>query len=133
MPSPPHATRHPTDLHVGVRLRMRRTQLRMTQSKLAEALGVTFQQVQKYERGANRISASKLLEAAHVMGVPIGYFFEGLPAPTANLAPSLSDPMLEFAKLSEGPEFMALLSRLSGSLRRHLLELIRVIASPKAD
>lgn len=105
----------------------------MTQSKLAEALGVTFQQVQKYERGANRISASKLLEAAHVMGVPIGYFFEGLPAPTANLAPSLSDPMLEFAKLSEGPEFMALLSRLSGSLRRHLLELIRVIASPKAD
>ena len=66
------------DIHVGTRIRLRRKQLRLSQSGLAEALGLTFQQIQKYERGANRVSASKLFEAAKKLDVRIGYFFEGL-------------------------------------------------------
>jgi transcriptional regulator with XRE-family HTH domain len=69
---------HPIDIHVGMRLRQRRTLVGMSQEKLGAALGLTFQQVQKYERGANRISASKLHEVATALSVPISYFFEGL-------------------------------------------------------
>jgi transcriptional regulator with XRE-family HTH domain len=69
----------PVDVHVGQRLRQRRTLLGMSQEKLANAFGVSFQQVQKYERGANRISASRLHLLTKVLDVPITYFFEGLP------------------------------------------------------
>ena len=69
---------HPVDLYVGARLRIRRKVLGLSQTQLAEALGITFQQIQKYERGANRISASKLYEAARLLQSPVSYFFEGL-------------------------------------------------------
>lgn len=69
---------NPIDVHVGTRLRARRKALGMSQEQLAEGLGLTFQQVQKYERGANRVSASKMYEAAKVLGVAPGFFFEGL-------------------------------------------------------
>ena len=69
---------NPVDIHVGTRVRLRRKQLGVSQEKLAEALGLTFQQVQKYERGANRISASKLWDTAGFLAVPISFFFEGL-------------------------------------------------------
>ena len=69
------------DLHVGSRLRLRRKLLNVSQEKLADALGLTFQQVQKYERGANRISASKLFEAARFLKAPVAYFYEGLARP----------------------------------------------------
>lgn len=69
----------PVDVHVGGRLRQRRTLLGMSQEKLAQAFGVSFQQVQKYERGANRISASRLHLLTKILDVPITYFFEGLP------------------------------------------------------
>lgn len=71
------------DLHVGGRVRLRRRELRMSQSRLADEIEITFQQVQKYESGANRISASKLYEIAHVLKVPFSYFVEGLDEPTA--------------------------------------------------
>jgi transcriptional regulator with XRE-family HTH domain len=67
-----------TDLFVGSRVRARRRELRMSQTALADGLGLTFQQVQKYERGANRISASKLYEIAGLLEVPVAYFFDGL-------------------------------------------------------
>jgi transcriptional regulator with XRE-family HTH domain len=70
---------HPTDKHVGQRVRMRRLMLGMSQTNVADALGVTFQQLQKYEKGANRISASRLQHLAHVFQVPITFFFEGAP------------------------------------------------------
>ena len=70
---------HPIDLHVGRRMRQRRTLLGLSQERLAEALGLTFQQVQKYERGSNRVSASRLYELGRVLEVSIGYFFEELP------------------------------------------------------
>lgn len=68
----------PVDAHVGKRVRERRTRLDMSQTALAQACGITFQQVQKYENGANRVSASRLWQFAAIFGVPVDYFFEGL-------------------------------------------------------
>jgi len=69
---------HPVDVHVGGRVRMRRTLLGMSQEKLGEAIGLTFQQVQKYERGTNRIGASRLYDLSKVLDVPVGFFFEDI-------------------------------------------------------
>ena len=71
-------TIHPVDTHVGTRIRLRRKVLKISQQQLGAALGLTFQQVQKYERGFNRTSASKLFDIAAYLGVPVSYFFEGL-------------------------------------------------------
>ena len=70
---------HPTDKYVGSRVRMRRMMLGMSQEKLGDALGLTFQQVQKYEKGSNRIGASRLQHIAQLLQVPVGFFFEGVP------------------------------------------------------
>src|SRR6185295_13878486 len=70
---------NPTDKHVGSRVRMRRMMLSMSQEKLGDALGLTFQQVQKYEKGANRIGASRLQQIASILQVPVAFFFEGAP------------------------------------------------------
>jgi|SRR5580658_1878760 transcriptional regulator with XRE-family HTH domain len=67
---------HPVDVHVGSRVRLRRNMLGLSQEKLGEAIGLTFQQVQKYERGANRIGASRLLELSQVLGVPVAFFYD---------------------------------------------------------
>ena len=79
---------NPIDVHVGSRVRMRRLLLGMNQEKLADALGLTFQQVQKYEGGANRVSASRLSAMAEILAVPISYFFGDLPAEAIELSPS---------------------------------------------
>src|SRR6266705_906223 len=70
---------NPTDKHVGRRVRMRRRMLAMSQGKLGDALGLTFQQVQKYEKGTNRIGASRLQQISHILQVPVAFFFEGAP------------------------------------------------------
>ena len=70
---------HPIDVHVGSRVRLRRTLLGMSQEKLGEAIGLTFQQVQKYERGANRIGASRLFDLSRVLDVPVSFFFDDAP------------------------------------------------------
>jgi transcriptional regulator with XRE-family HTH domain len=69
----------PVDVHVGSRIRLRRTLLGMSQERLGEALGLTFQQVQKYERGANRVSASRLFDLSRVLDVPISFFYDDMP------------------------------------------------------
>lgn len=74
---------HPVDIHVGNRIRLRRTLLGMSQEKLGNALNLTFQQVQKYERGANRLSASRLWEVAKVLDVPLSFFFDDMPGELA--------------------------------------------------
>jgi transcriptional regulator with XRE-family HTH domain len=79
---------NPIDIHVGSRVRLRRTLLGMSQEKLGEAIGLTFQQVQKYERGANRIGSSRLFDLARVLDVPVAYFFEDMSADTAARTPS---------------------------------------------
>ncbi len=80
---------HPIDVHVGARVRVRRTLLGMSQTTLGEALGITFQQMQKYEKGTNRISASRLFDLSRVLDVPIQFFFDDMPAAVAASSPTL--------------------------------------------
>jgi transcriptional regulator with XRE-family HTH domain len=83
----PSGRPNPIDVHVGGRVRLRRTLLGMSQEKLGEALGLTFQQVQKYERGANRIGASRLFDLARVLDVPVSYFYEDMDEDMAEASP----------------------------------------------
>ena len=83
---------HPVDVHVGLRLRQRRTLLGMSQTRLATFVGLTFQQVQKYESGSNRISASRLFEFAAVLGMPVSYFFSGLAGDVSSGKPKVVAP-----------------------------------------
>jgi transcriptional regulator with XRE-family HTH domain len=118
---------HPVDRHVGLRIRMRRKEIGVSQERLAEALGITFQQVQKYERGANRVSASKLWEIATALRTPVGYFYEGLNAgePSARDAAQAQDFMLS----SDGIELMSAFPRiLEPAVRRKLVELVCAVA-----
>jgi transcriptional regulator with XRE-family HTH domain len=92
----------PVDVHVGSRLRLRRTLLGLSQEQLAAAVGVTFQQIQKYERGSNRVSASRLYDIARVMGVPIQYFFEDIDDQVTGKRPTQNLPAM--AGLSEMPQ-----------------------------
>jgi transcriptional regulator with XRE-family HTH domain len=123
---------NPIDLHVGARIRMRRRLQGVSQEKLAEALGLTFQQVQKYERGANRVSASKLYEIAAMLKAPIAYFFDGLadPAGEADHDSHGGDERAVHAFLmtSEGLELARSFTQVPrGRVRRRLLELIRAL------
>ena len=116
---------HPIDVHVGARVRVRRTLLGMSQTTLGEALGITFQQMQKYEKGTNRISASRLFDLSRVLDVPIQYFFDDIPAAVA--ASSTANKKRGRAKKppSYEPDPMA---------KRETLELVRAyykIADPE--
>ncbi|MGH6988569.1 MAG: helix-turn-helix domain-containing protein [Stellaceae bacterium] len=106
----------PIDVHVGSRVRLRRTLLGMSQERLGQAIGLTFQQVQKYERGANRIGASRLYDLSRVLDVPVSFFFDDInPAVAAAVAegvPGLSEP----AAVAYEPDPM---------MRRETLELVR--------
>jgi transcriptional regulator with XRE-family HTH domain len=124
-------TPDPVDVHVGRRLRMRRKDLGYSQQALADALGLTFQQVQKYEGGANRISASKLHATAMFLKTPIGFFFEGLDDPEGadTTAADLANEMAEFWSTPGGPELArAYVAIKSASMRRHLADLAKAIA-----
>ena len=93
----------PIDVHVGSRIRLRRTLLGMSQERLGEALGLTFQQVQKYERGVNRVGASRLFDLSRVLDVPISFFFDDLPDSLANtLDPPMSRRLGGFSDKSDG-------------------------------
>ena len=81
---------HPVDIHVGARMRQRRSLVGMSQSQLSEFVGLTFQQIQKYERGANRISSSRLYEFAKALDVPVSYFFDEMPSNALSGRPMLS-------------------------------------------
>lgn len=95
----------PVDAHVGCRIRMCRARLNLSQDKLGNKLGVSFQQVQKYENGSNRVGASRLYHIAHVLGVPVTYFFDGLDEPFGEDIPKLSKKGMQvahkFSKLSK--------------------------------
>lgn len=124
-------TPDPVDIHVGRRLRMRRKDLGYSQQALADALGLTFQQVQKYEGGANRISASKLHATAMFLKTPIGFFFEGLDDPEGadSTAADLANEMAEFWSTPGGPELArAYVGIGSAAMRRHLADLAKAIA-----
>jgi transcriptional regulator with XRE-family HTH domain len=122
---------HPIDIHVGARLRLRRTMLRMSLEKLAGALELTFQQVQKYERGTNRIAASRLYRLCRILGVRIGFFYDGLGLAHAG-NPFLGAEPFEVEPLQrrETIEFVEAFYAISDpGLRRRLVELARNIAA----
>ena len=106
---------------------MRRKEMSVSQERLAEALGITFQQVQKYERGANRVSASKLWEIAAALRTPVSYFYDGLGDQEA--AASQRNLTQEFLASSEGLELMSAFPRITEpAVRRKIVELVRVVA-----
>ena len=105
------------DIYVGYRIRQRRTLLGLSQEKLGEALGLTFQQIQKYERGTNRVSASRLYDLARILDIEPNYFFEGMAEETARRSPGRLHGMAEdAAKYQPTPD---------PSLKRETLELVR--------
>jgi transcriptional regulator with XRE-family HTH domain len=127
-------TPNPVDLHVGARIRLRRRMQGVSQEKLADALGLTFQQVQKYERGANRVSASKLYEIAAALKAPVAYFFDGLADPTSDSDAGIDGAGDEqtvhtFLMTAEGLELAKLFPALQrGRVRRRFLDLMRALA-----
>lgn len=124
-------TPNPVDVHVGSRVRLRRLLLGLSQDKLGEELGVTFQQVQKYERGANRIGASRLFRVSQVLGVPVSFFFEGLEAgEVAGFAEGDQTPLIDdFINSSEGVALASAFAQIRDpAVRRKLLELARALA-----
>ncbi len=125
---------NPIDIHVGARLRMRRVLQGMSQENLGERLELTFQQVQKYEKGANRVSASRLYQIGEILKVPVEFFFEGLPDPstsggTEGFAEVSSEaPLMDFLSSSEGIQLNKAFAEIRGSeVRRKLIELARAI------
>jgi transcriptional regulator with XRE-family HTH domain len=126
---------NPIDVHVGSRVRLRRTLLGMSQEKLGEAIGLTFQQVQKYERGANRVGASRLYDLARVLDVPVSFFFDDLKPETAapeasagggHGAPGEPDPMMRRETL----ELVRAYYRIpDAQIRRRLFDLTKAIAN----
>ncbi len=123
---------NPIDVHVGARVRLRRLMLRLSQDKLGEKLGVTFQQVQKYERGANRVSASRLWGMADILNVPVQYFFEGLAEKmvTEGFSDNDQTPMVyDFINSPDGVQLAAAFSRITDpKVRRQVLQLVRALS-----
>src|SRR4249920_3269796 len=124
---------NPTDRHVGSRVRMRRMMLSMSQEKLGDALGLTFQQVQKYEKGTNRIGASRLQQIAHILQVPVSFFFEGAPHSSGHTGGMSEAPSpaygSEFRATSDGLSLTRAFMRIKSSkLRRRIGDLVEQIA-----
>ena len=124
-------TASPVDVHVGARVRMRRLMLEMSQEKLAGGLSLTFQQVQKYEKGSNRIGASRLQQIAGILQVPPDFFFEGAPRIGEKMhadAPS-STYVREFVSTTDGLALMGAFTRIKNAqLRRCIVRLVEAIS-----
>ena len=131
--TPPKKTPNPIDVHVGSRIRLRRNMISMSQEKLGEALGITFQQIQKYEKGTNRVGASRLQQISKVLGVPVSFFFEDAPGDEpasggVSEAPS-SSYVVDFLSSAEGLQLNRSFARISDAkVRRKLIELVRTLA-----
>jgi len=132
---------NPIDKHVGSRVRMRRMMLGMSQEKLGDALGLTFQQVQKYEKGTNRIGASRLQQISQILQVPVAFFFEGAPIVAGEFEPSSGmheapSPayVSDFLATSDGLSLTKAFMRIKDAkLRRRIVDLVQQIAGEEAD
>ncbi len=120
--------KHPVDVHVGKRIRQRRWMLGMTQQQLAEAVGIKFQQIQKYETGTNRVSASRLWDVAGALDVPISFFFEGLDTQDAG-DPDTTDGLFENR---EAMHLVRAYYAIPENQRRRLVDLARVLGDAGA-
>jgi transcriptional regulator with XRE-family HTH domain len=124
---------NPVDKHVGSRVRMRRMMLSMSQEKLGDALGLTFQQVQKYEKGTNRIGASRLQQIALILQVPVSFFFEGAPHVGGHHGGMSEAPspayVSDFLATSDGLSLTQSFMRIKNSkMRRRIVDLVEQIA-----
>lgn len=125
---------NPIDKHVGSRVRMRRMMLSMSQEKLGDALGLTFQQVQKYEKGTNRIGASRLQQIAQILQVPVSFFFEGAPHTQSGTSGGMAEApspayVSDFLATSDGLSLTKSFMRIKSSkLRRRIVDLVEEIA-----
>jgi transcriptional regulator with XRE-family HTH domain len=132
---------NPIDAHVGTRVRLRRMLLGMSQEKLGEHLGLTFQQVQKYEKGVNRIGASRLFDLSRVLGVPVQFFYDEAPAEFDHTAaPGFAEDrpaetnVIEFLSTREGLELNKAFVRIADSrVRRSVVELVRTLGGDDGD
>lgn len=119
---------NPIDSHVGSRVRMRRLMLDMSQEKLADALGLTFQQVQKYEKGTNRIGASRMQQISNILKVPVAFFFDGAPQPGKQLDQSRT----AITRLLATPDGLALVTAFvkikNPKVRRSVVQLVEHVA-----
>ena len=121
--------KHPVDVHVGKRIRHRRWLVGMTQQQLAEKVGIKFQQIQKYETGMNRVSASRLWDIAAALSVPVSFFFEGLSEDQPQDQPAmLADVPLDILKDKEALELVRSYYSIPETQRRRLFELARVLS-----
>ena len=121
------------DKHVGSRVRMRRMMLKMSQEKLGDALGLTFQQVQKYEKGTNRMGASRLQHISQILQIPISFFFEGAPsvpgAPVEKGAAASPDYVTDYLATSDGLALTKAFMQIKKvTLRRRIVNLVEQIA-----
>jgi len=129
---PRKKTPNPTDQHVGARVRMRRIMLAMSQEKLGAALNLTFQQVQKYEKGTNRIGAGRLQQLSHVLQVPVEFFFEGAPNASAPHGSNKSELWMaqidDFVSNPDGLRLIEAFMRIdNAALRRRIVMLVQEI------
>ena len=135
---------NPIDVHVGARVRLRRNMLNMSQEKLGESMGLTFQQVQKYEKGTNRIGASRLWKLSQVLSVPVSFFFDEMVGLTQTSSvdrgqrgfaePEAENQITEFLTSRDGIDLnRAFLQIKDAKQRRSVIELVRVMASDSRD
>jgi len=129
---------NPIDRHVGSRVRMQRMLAGISQEKLGEALGLTFQQVQKYEKGTNRISASRLQQIAKMLGVPVSFFFEGAPGGEATSGgfaeATASTYVADFLTTSEGVQLSKAFVRIKNPrVRRRVIDLVEALADESGE
>jgi transcriptional regulator with XRE-family HTH domain len=128
---------NPIDKYVGSRVRMRRIMLGMSQEKLGEALGLTFQQIQKYEKGTNRVGASRIQQISEILQVPVSFLFEG--GPTSNSGDGFTEGtsptyVSDFLATSEGLALTRAFTRIADSkLRRSIVDLVEQIAAREAS
>jgi transcriptional regulator with XRE-family HTH domain len=126
---------NPVDQHVGSRVRLRRMLLGMSQERLGESMGLTFQQVQKYEKGVNRIGASRLFQISKILDVPVQFFFEEAPHAEARKSPGLAEPdseafILEFLNSREGLELnRAFVKIADAKVRKSVVDLVRALSA----
>jgi transcriptional regulator with XRE-family HTH domain len=127
---------NPIDVHVGARIRLRRNMLGMSQERLGESLGITFQQIQKYEKGTNRVGASRLQAIARILSVPVAFFFEDAPGRegTPGMAEEATDYVAEIPNTAEGMQLNRAFVRISDpKVRRRILDLVKVLSAERED
>jgi transcriptional regulator with XRE-family HTH domain len=124
---------HLVDIHVGARIRMRRKSMGLSQTQLADSVGITFQQLQKYERGTNRVSASKLYGMAVTLQAAVAWFFEGMPPEADGVGDQRIQAVRRFMATEEGVELASLVPQLPASQRRQILALARTLSTDADD